>query len=101
MKFLFEQMTPQNGDTEEVQVDLKHFRRLLQKKDVQMWMQALDYDASDADLLFYLIDERGDGHLTLDELTEGMATLRGSSRNIDVKLLLYQSQMGRMMRSSS
>merc|ERR1712032_1670306 len=60
-----------------------------------------DYDASDASLLFELIDANGNGTMTVDELTTGMAALKGGARNIDMKLLLRQSQLGIVQRRFS
>merc|ERR1711920_55103 len=81
---------------EEACINLDQFKQFFEKKDVQLWLKAMDYDISDASLLFHLIDRNGDGTLTVDELIEGMASLKGGARNIDVKLLLRQSRVGRM-----
>merc|ERR1719203_1208029 len=86
MRLLFNKMTRAfESDT----IDMETFAMMLSNRDVQMWLKALDYDASDADMLFQLIDKDGDGTLTVDELIEGMATLKGTARNMDVKLLLH------------
>merc|ERR1711920_79551 len=85
---------------EEACINLDQFKQFFEKKDVQLWLKAMDYDASDASLLFHLIDENGDGLLTVDELITGMASLKGGARNIDVKLLLRQSLLGLMKNTS-
>merc|ERR1712037_52772 len=88
MKLLFNKMRRVfESDT----IDMETFATMLANKEVQMWLKALDYDASDAYMLFQLIDKDGDGTLTVDELIEGMATLKGTARNMDVKLLLHPS----------
>merc|ERR1711988_1029879 len=57
-------------------IDIKTFKRALRNEEVKHWLNALDYDSSDAELLFYLIDQNQDGVVTSDELCEGMASLR-------------------------
>jgi hypothetical protein len=92
MKMLFSKMT---GGTNS-EIDLRTFKAFLKDEDIKMWLKAMEYDTSDAALLFYLIDKNGDGSLSVDELIEGMASLKGTARNIDIKVLLRQSLVGRM-----
>ncbi|CAK0868722.1 unnamed protein product [Prorocentrum cordatum] len=89
MKKLFEGMISYNEN-----VDVTMFDRFLKTPDIRFWMQAQDYDVNDASLLFYLIDKDGDGTLTVDELIDGMAALKGAARNLDVKVLMRQSRFG-------
>merc|ERR1712228_942397 len=81
--------------------DLALFEKILRSPEMRLWVQAMDYDISDASLRFYLIDKDGDGDLTVDEFTDGMAAMKGGARNIDVKLLMRQSRVGRMVRQST
>merc|ERR1712032_1055926 len=86
MRLLFDKMKKAfERDT----IDVETFATMLANREVQMWLKALDYEASDAGMLFQLIDKNGDGTLSLDELIEGMASLKGTARNMDVKLLMH------------
>merc|ERR1740121_91829 len=96
MKALFQKMTKATRNSEDANVDLALFEHVLKNPAMRFWLQAMDYDVSDASLIFYLIDEDGDGTLTADELIEGMASLKGGARNIDVKMLMRQSRFGRL-----
>jgi len=87
-------MVPAGGS-----IDMKAFKRVLRNEEVQHWLKAMDYESSDAELLFYLMDQNQDGRLTAKELIEGMASMRGCARNMDVKLLLRQSPVGRLINS--
>jgi len=98
MRALFQKMNKRSNGTD---VDLALFENVLSSPDMRLWLKAMDYDVSDASLLFYLIDTNGDGTLTVDELIEGMASLKGGARNIDVQLLMRQSRVGRMAAQSS
>merc|ERR1712032_1512105 len=92
MRLLFDKMKQAfECDT----IDVETFATMLANREVQMWLKALDYDASDAGMLFQLIDKNGDGTLSLDELIEGMASLKGTARNMDVKLLLHPGLLDR------
>ncbi|CAK0836980.1 unnamed protein product [Prorocentrum cordatum] len=97
MKALFEKMTK---NSECATVDSALFEKTLKSPEMRLWLKAMDYDISDASLLFYLIDSNDDGKLTIEEFSQGMAALKGGARNVDVKLLLRQSRVGRMLQSS-
>merc|ERR1712032_1485843 len=96
MMFLFEKMTRSTCPADDDLIDEAQFETFLRKHtDFQTWLHAMDIDTSDASLLFELIDEEGNGELTFEEFIEGMGALRGNARNVDVKLLLRQSFVGR------
>lgn len=97
MKALFEKMTK---NSECATVDSALFEKILKSPEMRLWLKAMDYDISDASLLFYLIDSNDNGKLTIEEFSQGMASLKGGARNVDVKLLLRQSRVGRMVQSS-
>merc|ERR1719291_875088 len=101
MKSLFQKMANDSWNGEDTDVDLALFEQVLQSPVMRLWLKAMDYDTCDASLLFYLIDKDGDGVLTVDELIEGMASLKGGARNIDVKLLMRQSPVGMLQKRSS
>ncbi|CAK0800467.1 unnamed protein product [Prorocentrum cordatum] len=96
MQHLFQMMATESNEDVGAAIDLQHFKRVLSHPEFQLWLKAMDYDISDAGLLFHLIDADGDGSLSVDELIQGMAMLKGTARNIDVKLLIRQSLVGRM-----
>jgi hypothetical protein len=96
MRTLFQTMAKVSRDDTNTTVDVKLFEKVLKTDGMKLWLKAMDYDISDASLLFYLIDKDGDGSLTVDELIEGMAALKGGARNIDVKVLMRQSRFGKL-----
>jgi hypothetical protein len=100
MKNLFQMMEGEGNEDMSGGIDVQQFKRVLKHPEFQLWLKAMDYDTSDAELLFYLIDTDGDGTLTIDELIKGMAMLKGTARNIDVKVLMRQSIIGRMQHAT-
>merc|ERR1711974_296011 len=66
--------------------------RILEDKDVRAWFsaQGLPTTDGDADRLFTLLDKDKDGYLTKEELTSGVATLKGNARSIDVRVIMKE-----------
>eukprot|EP00811_Abedinium_folium_P028000 NODE_4298_length_1908_cov_8.839978.p1 GENE.NODE_4298_length_1908_cov_8.839978~~NODE_4298_length_1908_cov_8.839978.p1 ORF type:complete len:587 (+),score=126.73 NODE_4298_length_1908_cov_8.839978:1-1761(+) len=70
-------------------VSLEEFTQVLTAPEMRTWFAAQDLDVGDAELLFTLIDDDGDGDLTIDELTAGVARLKGTARSVHVHALLH------------
>merc|ERR1719226_448443 len=49
------------GHTEGDAIDSKTFKEHVKNEDISHWLTALNYDTSDADLMFYLMDTNNDG----------------------------------------
>merc|ERR1712129_585038 len=56
-------------------IGLSQFRQFLSHKEINTWLAAMDYDATDP------------------ELISGMASLKGTARNVDLKVLLKMQKM--------
>eukprot|EP00413_Alexandrium_margalefii_P000911 CAMPEP_0204515604 /NCGR_PEP_ID=MMETSP0661-20131031/2710_1 /ASSEMBLY_ACC=CAM_ASM_000606 /TAXON_ID=109239 /ORGANISM="Alexandrium margalefi, Strain AMGDE01CS-322" /LENGTH=237 /DNA_ID=CAMNT_0051520931 /DNA_START=1 /DNA_END=714 /DNA_ORIENTATION=- len=54
---------------------------------MQSYFAALGINAADTGRLFSLLDNDGDGHLSIDEFLEGCMRLRGQASSIDVQHL--------------
>jgi len=67
------------------------FRRITQDVRVKTWMAAMDFDTSNAQLVFDLLDD-GDHKLSAEEVVQGVAKLKGSARSIDLMALKYQCE---------
>eukprot|EP00971_Amphidinium_carterae_P038895 764457-Amphidinium_carterae.1 len=50
---------------------LEEFRLVVSDPGIKTWLASMDLDASDVDMLFHIIDDDYDGHLTVDELVRG------------------------------
>lgn len=65
---------------------------------VKMWLAAMDFDASNAQRVFELIEgDDGDDKLSAEELVNGVAKLKGSAKSID--LLDLQRHFNKVERS--
>lgn len=69
---------------------MPEWMELLADPRVKLWLASMELDASDAFNLFTLIDNSHDGQLSLDELTTGVAKLKGSARSIDLLTLMRE-----------
>merc|ERR1719253_1176352 len=65
-------------------VDKSEFDRILKMPMVKHWLAAQELDASDADILFYHLDENHDERLCAMDLVQGVAKLKGAARNLDL-----------------
>jgi len=66
------------------QLSLQELDVLLRLPKVQLWLGELGIDASDAEVLFELLDHNGDGSICLNEFVEGISKLRGEARSQDL-----------------
>mmetsp|Transcript_18242 Transcript_18242/g.42495 ORF Transcript_18242/g.42495 Transcript_18242/m.42495 type:complete len:782 (+) Transcript_18242:59-2404(+) len=80
MRALFERA----DDSGDGLVDLEEFRLVVSDPGIKTWLASMDLDASDVDMLFHIIDDDYDGHLTVDELVRGVSRLKGPARSIDL-----------------
>merc|ERR1711957_621264 len=60
------------------------------RPEVRTWLLAQELDIRDVELLFHLIDEDNSGSLTVEELTKGLAYMKGSARSIEMHRALYE-----------
>jgi len=64
-------------------LDMEELEGVLAHPKVRLWLGELGVDASDAQLLFELIDD-GDGEIQRDEFVDGMTRLKGEARAQDL-----------------
>merc|ERR1711971_733151 len=64
-------------------------KRALNKPWLKTWLQALDIEAHDPNLLFDFLDN-GDGQISAQELVGGIARLKGSARSVDLMALMQR-----------
>merc|ERR1719324_358203 len=91
MKLLFAHA----DDDKDGQVSLKEFVDMMaHDKDgsLKLWMSSMDFDISDVERLFLLMDLDGDGRMNVDELLVGATKLKGAARAMDVQLVMKQLQ---------
>eukprot|EP00811_Abedinium_folium_P001247 NODE_1113_length_2601_cov_10.129749.p1 GENE.NODE_1113_length_2601_cov_10.129749~~NODE_1113_length_2601_cov_10.129749.p1 ORF type:complete len:764 (-),score=143.03 NODE_1113_length_2601_cov_10.129749:310-2523(-) len=70
-------------------VSLEEFAEVLTVPEMRVWFAAQDLEVSDADLLFQLLDDDNNGYLSIDELTVGVARLKGAARSIHLHALMH------------
>jgi len=75
----------------DARIDLNEFRGIFENAELKLWLASMDFAARDVDALFTMMN-KGTGGLTIDELIDGVAHLRGPARNIDVQHLLREHQ---------
>jgi len=68
-------------------IDQEEFRAVLGNDQVRGWLAAQGLESSDADKLFMLLD-RGDHVLSVQDVAEGMSKLKGTARSVDMALVL-------------
>jgi len=86
-------------------LDRDELKKILSMSDVKIWLAAQELEVEDVDLLFDLLDD-GDGTISAQELTKGVARLKGSAKSIDLVGLMHMTsalsdeirQMGNMLR---
>lgn len=59
---------------------------------VRAYFQALELDASQAHLLFEMLDVNGNDSVSIDEFVDGCVRLRGGARSVDLNIVLLQSK---------
>mmetsp|Transcript_15553 Transcript_15553/g.32934 ORF Transcript_15553/g.32934 Transcript_15553/m.32934 type:complete len:548 (-) Transcript_15553:231-1874(-) len=73
------------------------FSKLLQDDAIKLWLQAMGLEVSDGLSLFQLLS-KGDGKITSQELVEGVASLKGGARSIDLhKMMTNADRMERLL----
>lgn len=68
------------------------FEVLLQDEGVQSYFAALELDASDASMLFTLLDTDRTEDLCVDEFVLGCLRMRGGAKGVDIARLLYENK---------
>jgi len=70
-------------------IDAGELKVYLGAEGVRPWLCAQGLEEDDEELLFVLLDDDGDGHLSPDEVTRGISRLKGPARSIDVVSLMH------------
>merc|ERR1712232_134292 len=73
--------------------DLVTFEELgaaVAQPEIRTWLLAQELDIQDVEMLFLLIDEDKSGSLTFEELTQGLAYMKGSARSLEMHKALYE-----------
>lgn len=84
MRRLF-RLSNRSGDGK---LSLAEFKEVLTYDEVKFWLASMEFDTGDAELVFKLLAGES-GCVTEQELTDGVAHMRGSGRSIDVVRLLH------------
>jgi hypothetical protein len=69
-------------------IGARDFRGVLNEESIKVWLESMDLDASDSDLLFALIKKEGQRTISAEELCHGVARLKGTARSVDVQMVL-------------
>merc|ERR1719326_1446542 len=64
-------------------ISLEEFENITSDPRMKTWLTAMDFEVSNAKLVFELIDD-GDRKLSATELAQGVHRLKGSARSIDM-----------------
>jgi len=73
-------------------LDFEEFKEVISNEGVSTWLASMELDASDVRTLFLLIDESGDGSITVDELMVGVSKLKGHARSIDLAVSMREQR---------
>jgi hypothetical protein len=72
-------------------LNLEEFQAILSSEELQMWMAAMEIDATDVPALFKLIASHDDdADISSDDLVTGISRLKGAARSLDVLTILQQ-----------
>jgi len=69
----------------------EEFQEIIKDTRVETWMAAMEFDTSNAQLVFDLLDD-GDQKLSAQEVVQGVAKLKGGARSIDLMALKYRCE---------
>jgi len=75
-------------------ISYSQFEELAQDHNMKAWMAAMEIHLSDVDMVFALMDDNRDGHLSVEELLTGFSRLRGNATSVDLHHL--KSMVGRL-----
>jgi len=81
-------------------IDFEEFHSALADAEVRTWLSAMELDVRDERALFSLLDLDGDGHISHQELLEGVAQLKGGARSYEVCSLSHNAREIRDMLQS-
>jgi hypothetical protein len=73
-------------------LDFTELRRVLSHKAIRDWLASMELDASDADLIWSLVDREDEDYMTLKELVSGLGKLKGPARQIDMQRVVRSIQ---------
>lgn len=79
MRYLFSKADRDEGGT----LSVHEFRAVMKHDDVKAWMESMGLELEDLDKVWRLIAD-GNGELTCDQLTDGVAKVKGEAKSIDV-----------------
>merc|ERR1711862_1044090 len=71
------------------QIALEELSDVITRPEVRVWLLAQEIDIRDVEMLYQLLDVSSNGEVSIEELTKGLAYLKGSARSIDVCKLMY------------
>ena len=81
-------------------ITLDEWQRVMEGHHAQHWFAAQGLRVKDARKVFKLLDEDGSNGITMDELIQGVSSLQGPARSLDLAMLNESHmQLLRMMRS--
>eukprot|EP00930_Biecheleria_cincta_P071946 TRINITY_DN59395_c0_g1_i1.p1 TRINITY_DN59395_c0_g1~~TRINITY_DN59395_c0_g1_i1.p1 ORF type:complete len:613 (+),score=78.80 TRINITY_DN59395_c0_g1_i1:28-1866(+) len=66
------------------------FEHVLSVPHTSACLMAMDIDGSDAWTLFKLLDQDGDGQISIDEFIQGCVRLKGAAKALDFQQLMHQ-----------
>eukprot|EP00812_Abedinium_dasypus_P010471 NODE_4090_length_711_cov_426.782012.p1 GENE.NODE_4090_length_711_cov_426.782012~~NODE_4090_length_711_cov_426.782012.p1 ORF type:complete len:197 (-),score=67.02 NODE_4090_length_711_cov_426.782012:106-618(-) len=78
-----------NGDVSDDTLSVEEFKQCLDDPKIRSWLESQEISTKEVDLLFVLLDDSGDGEVSLKELTEGIARLKGAARSLDLHALMH------------
>eukprot|EP00929_Paragymnodinium_shiwhaense_P110842 TRINITY_DN7812_c0_g2_i1.p1 TRINITY_DN7812_c0_g2~~TRINITY_DN7812_c0_g2_i1.p1 ORF type:complete len:393 (-),score=35.80 TRINITY_DN7812_c0_g2_i1:133-1311(-) len=70
-------------------VNLEEFQSVMSDPKIKKWLLAQDIELRDVELAFKILDESGDGWLTLEELMRGLSKMKGTARSSDMVSILH------------
>jgi hypothetical protein len=68
-------------------LEFEEFADIAQDPDVRTWLSSMDIETDDLGTLFQLIDLKGNGTVTIDDLCDRIPRIKGGARSIDALAL--------------
>jgi len=92
MHHLMNEASMHDNDGDNDTISREAFLKICSDPQVALWLSSLELDVKDAANLFRLIDDSNDGVLTVDELANGVAKLKGPAKSLDMLTCIYQQR---------
>lgn len=92
MQNLMQETSMHDDDDDHSTISREAFMKICSDPQVKLWLSSLELDVKDAGNLFRLIDDSNDGVLSVHELADGVAKLKGPAKSLDMYTCIHEQR---------